>query len=95
MAVDFDRAGIGRYEAGDHVEARRLAGAVRAKETHDFAATHRQAHGAHDRALLEALRNTGHDQPFAAFHEAGTRGAMFRLCFAHGQELCLIVLKFV
>src|SRR5271156_5078947 len=36
FSVGEDVAGIGRDEADDHVEAGRLAGAVRAEQAHDF-----------------------------------------------------------
>ncbi len=37
LAGKIDRAGIGRYRAGDHVEQRRLAGAVRTNHRKDRA----------------------------------------------------------
>ena len=44
-----------RDQAGDDVEAGRLAGAVGAEQTDDLAALHRHADVAHHRAALEAL----------------------------------------
>ena len=38
MAVDLDRAVVGRHQAGDHVEAGGLAGAIGAQQAHHFAA---------------------------------------------------------
>ena len=38
LAVQHDAAGVGRHEPDDHVERRRLARAVRAEQTDDFAA---------------------------------------------------------
>ena len=74
VAFDLDRAGIGRDEAGDDVEAGRLAGAVGSQKAHDFAALHRQADAAHDGALVEALSDAGDDEALAAFDHAWTRG---------------------
>ena len=53
--VDADRAGVGRDQADDHVEAGRLAGAVRAEQADDLALVEREFEAAHDRAAAEAL----------------------------------------
>ena len=60
--VDADRAGVGRDQADDHVEARRLAGAVRAEQADDFALVERELEAAHDRAAAKALLQSGRAQ---------------------------------
>ena len=42
LAVEQDVAGVGLVDAGDEVEERRLAGAVRADDAHDLALVHLQ-----------------------------------------------------
>src|SRR5881227_2567992 len=38
LAVELDRPAVGRDQSDDHVEARRLPGAVRTEQPHDFSA---------------------------------------------------------
>ena len=78
MAVDLDGAGIGRDQAGDHVEAGGLAGAVGAEQADHLAALERQADRTHHRALVEALADAGDDKPLAALDHAGARGEFSR-----------------
>ena len=73
MAVHLDGAGIGRDQAGDHVEAGGLAGAVGTQQAHHFAAVHRQADRAHHGALVEAFADAGDHQTLAAFDHARPR----------------------
>ena len=72
VAVHLDGAAVRRDQAGDHVEAGRLAGAVGTQQADHLAALERQADGAHDGALVEALGDAGDDKPFAAFDHAGS-----------------------
>src|SRR5688572_20670304 len=55
VPVEADRSDVGRDEAGDHVEAGRLAGAVRAEEADRLAALHEEADVAHDGPLAKTL----------------------------------------
>ena len=50
VAVDLDRALVDRHQPGDHVEAGRLAGAVRAEQADGLAGAHAQRHAVDDRA---------------------------------------------
>ena len=54
-AVDLDRALVDRHEAGDHVEAGRLAGAVRPEQADGLAGAHAERHAVDDLAALVAL----------------------------------------
>ncbi len=62
-SVELDPAAVRRDQPDDHVEARRLARAVRAEQADDLAARHVQRHvvddGARLVALLELARRTG------------------------------------
>ena len=62
VAVEFDGAAIGLDQAGDHVEHRGLAGAVRAEQTHRLAAADIDADAAHDLARAETLFHAMHSQ---------------------------------
>jgi hypothetical protein len=53
-----DRAGVGLDHAAGHAEGRRLAGAVRAQETHDFARVDLKAHSVHYAAAAVILDET-------------------------------------
>ena len=77
LAVEDDLAGIGRDQADDHVEARGLAGAVRAEQADDFAGVERQAEVADDLA-----RAVGLAQPFRDQHQLPPRDARgaIRIC---------------
>src|SRR5512138_1363283 len=55
FAVELDRAAVGGHEPDDHVEARRLAGAVRTEQAHDFAARDVERDVLNDSAGLVAL----------------------------------------
>ncbi len=68
VAVELDGAAIGLDQAGDHVEHRGLAGAVRAEQADRLAAAHIDADAAHDLAGAETLFHAmhGQDSPAAA-----------------------------
>src|SRR5262249_20703826 len=55
LAVEAHAALAGRVEAGDHVEQRRLAGAVRPDDREDLAGAHREAHPAERSQRSEML----------------------------------------
>ncbi len=55
LAVEQDGAVVGLDQAGDHVEAGRLAGAVGSQETHDLAARQLQADALDHGAVLVGL----------------------------------------
>ena len=59
VAVEIDAAFVGANEAGDHIEHRGLAGAVRAEQTHRLALAHVEAdafdHLAADESLFHAV----------------------------------------
>src|SRR5206468_8024759 len=57
VAREDDAAGFGPVVAGDHVEERRLAGAVGADDPEDLAGRHRDAHLGHGGETAEALRD--------------------------------------
>ncbi len=61
-AVDLDRPLVDRHEAGDHVEAGRLAGAVGAEQADRLAGAHAERHAAHHLAALVALGQAARDQ---------------------------------
>ena len=91
VTVELDRAVIGRDEAGDHVEAGGLAGAVGAQQAHHLAAPKRQAHRAHDGALAEAFADAMDDETLAALDQARQRPAggvapVFGLMFRVGRQ---------
>ena len=71
QAVEINLAVIDRDQAGDHVEAGGLAGAVGAKQPRHLAAPQSQAYVAHHGAAAERLSDIGDDQP--------GRGLGFRL----------------
>src|SRR5437868_9740908 len=52
LAVELDRPAVGGHEPDDHIEARRLAGAVGPEQAHDFAAQHIERDIVNDRARL-------------------------------------------
>ncbi len=58
VAVELDASFVGLDQAGHHIEHRRLAGAVGAKEAHRFAAADRKADALDDPAADEALLDT-------------------------------------
>ena len=60
-------------EAGNHVEAGGLAGAVGAEQPDHFAALDVQADRTHHRPLVETLADAGDDQALAAFDHARPR----------------------
>ena len=62
VAVELDGAAVGLDQAGDHVEHRGLAGAVRPEQTHRLAAADIDADAAHDLAGAEALFHAMHSQ---------------------------------
>ncbi len=62
VAIEFDGAAIGLDQAGDHVEHRGLAGAVRAQQTDRLAAADIDADAAHDLAGAETLFHAMHSQ---------------------------------
>ena len=62
-AVDRYGAFIGGHQPGDHVEHGRLAGAVGAEQADGFAPRDREAHPAHDHALLVALLDVVDGEP--------------------------------
>ena len=64
------RAAVGGDQPDDHVEARGLAGAVRAEQPDDFAARDVERHVVHDRARLVALLQARRRQ---LAHFAGAR----------------------
>ena len=79
IAVEADGAGIGADQAGDDVEAGRLAGAVGAQQPHRLAPAQRHRDAAQHRALLELLRQAAHDQAaviVVLFARAGAMGVM-------------------
>ncbi len=55
FAIDHDVTVVQRHQADHHVEAGRLAGAVRAEQAHDLAALHGQRDVFHDRTAAVAL----------------------------------------
>jgi len=93
--VDLDRAGVGRDQAGDHVEAGRLARAVRPQQAHDLAALQRQADVAHHGAAVIGLGNARDDESLAALDHAGAVGNIGLDVgrVSHWQEPCLFVFK--
>jgi hypothetical protein len=54
-AIELDAAGVRRGQADDHVERRRLAGAVRAEQTDHLAGVQLEADAAHHRAATVRL----------------------------------------
>src|SRR5262249_48620584 len=62
VAVERDRTGVGGDQPGDDVEARRLAGAVRAKQSDHFATLYRDMDVAQHRSPLEAFAEAAADQ---------------------------------
>src|SRR5215208_5524249 len=73
VAVEADDALVRRDEAGDHVEDRRLAGAVRAKQPDRLAVAHVQAGVLHDGAAAIALLEAAH-RKHAGAPQARRRG---------------------
>src|SRR5690606_15885900 len=55
MAVELDRAFVGLDQSDDHVEGRRLAGAVRPEQADRCAAAQADGHVVHDAAAAEGL----------------------------------------
>ena len=99
VAVELDGAVVGRDQAGDHVEAGGLAGAVGAQQAHHFAAP--QASGRPPRTtgrLLKLLPMWVTDKPLLPSTTARpARFAAFGGCGGGGhrcpwQELCLLPL---
>src|SRR6185437_12338174 len=76
VAVEFDRAAIGLDEAGDHVEHRGLAGAVRAKQADGLAPAHIDADATHDLALAEAFFHAMHSEVTWPTQQLRTGGAI-------------------
>ena len=67
VAVDLDRAHIDRHEAGNHVEAGRLACTVRTEQTNSLAPAHDERHAIDDAAITIALRQpAGNEGPVVA-----------------------------
>ena len=62
LAVELDGAGVGGDQAGDDVEAGRLAGAVGPEQPHHLAALDRNADIAQHRPALEAFAQAVTDQ---------------------------------
>ena len=61
-AVDLDRAFVDRHQAGDHVEAGRLAGAVGAEQADGLAGAHAERDAVDDLAALVAFGQALGDQ---------------------------------
>ena len=78
VAVDVDDAAVGLHQAGDHVEDRGLAGAVRAEQADRLAARHREAGVVHHRAAAVGLGEAARHQPAAP---AGVRDQPRRRLF--------------
>ena len=89
LAVDGDRAGIGRHQPGDGVEAGGLAGAVRPEQRRDLAAPQRQRHVAQHRPLAVALGEVADLQARAPLGHAqvGPRGSLARAATAAGMKI--------
>ncbi len=62
-AIELDAPAVGRDETDNHVEARRLAGAIRAEEPHDFAAADFERHVVHHRPRLVAFLESRDGEP--------------------------------
>ena len=76
LAVDQDLALIDADEAGDHVEAGGLAGAVGAEQADDLAALEAQADALHDLTLAERL-----EQPVPEREQTRIIGVLFYINF--------------
>jgi hypothetical protein len=74
MAVEADDAAIRRHEPGDHVEDRRLAGAVGAEQPHRLALAHVKRRVLHDGTPTIAFLQTL-DREDAAAAEVALRSA--------------------
>src|SRR5579859_1688077 len=66
LAVEVDRAIVRRDQAGDHVEAGGLAGAVGAEQAHDLAPRQPQGDALHHRPAAERLADVVDHQAFAS-----------------------------
>src|SRR4051794_26908282 len=55
LAIELDQSAVGRNQAHDHVEARRLACAVGTQQPHHFAAAYFERHVVNDGARLVSL----------------------------------------
>jgi hypothetical protein len=64
LAVQIDRAVVGGDQAGDHVEAGGLAGAVGAQQARDLAALQAQGDALDDRAVAERLADGVDEQAY-------------------------------
>src|SRR5581483_4830262 len=60
VVVQQHRAAVRLYQADDHVERRRLSGAVRAQQADDFAGAYFGAHAVDDGPLSVAFEQTAH-----------------------------------
>ena len=76
MAVEFDDALVRPDEAGDHVEDRRLAGAVGTEQADRLAPPHRQADVLDDDRAAIAFAEIGDGQHAVPFG-MGRRGTAF------------------
>ena len=82
LAVQADGAGVGREDAGDHVEDRGLARAVGADQRMDRAGRHAEAHVVHRAQAAEALADAVELEPRAAH---GRRSPKPSLPASHGH----------
>src|SRR5213075_2047349 len=72
LTVELHGAGVGGDQAGNDVEAGRLAGAVRAEQPHNLAALDRNADIAQDRPALEAFAQAVTDQTAIIGNQMGS-----------------------
>ena len=91
VAVELDGAAIRLDQAGDHVEHRGLAGAVRAEQADRFAAADIDADAAHDLAGAETLFHAMHSQKARPLDQARRRRRHWSwlAALAAGCELAL------
>ena len=83
--VKTDRALVGGNQAGDHVEHRRLAGAIGSEKTYGFTTPYGECYSAHDGTALVALGEQTGDNPFARRLAVGPCGSAGLL--AHGARV--------
>ena len=102
LAVEDDDAVLGPDQAGDDVEAGRLAGAVRAQQANRLAALNGNADAAQHRPLLEALAEAVGDETgvvgdqarsldFAVFAVRGLAGFFGRAGIGH--QFCALAVN--
>ena len=81
LAAEDDRARVAAIGAGQHLDHRRLAGAVLADEGHDLAWLDLERGGGQRLHALEALVDVAHDEK-----RIGRRHRCFRRCRARGSD---------